>query len=426
MEQMNQSNGNFETNYIKAEQSALNYLITHPKELHSIEINEDLFYSPLDKKIYQLIKKAVVPSGNDYELDEAKFIYDLNENDQNYYFQLSNSFYSFHISTLIETMEKGYCKRKAKELADELMNETITLEQFIQESKKLESVGSGKAESFFTTETEFFNSFAETDSYIHFTKFEKNFQSVAKIVKHSVNVIAGKPADGKSLIATNLMMDLLQNYPCLYFNLEMDKPMFFNRICGMIAPLSSKENEKEALTWEYIHDCQSKGKAFKVYERSNASTIEQVRKICNEFNKNHFGHFIVFIDYIQLLDTSAPTAGEYLKITEISKQIQRLTADFDCTVFALSQYNRTGAKSDTPSMHDLRGSGQIEQDASTIFAIERKDVPNNEKYSFLDLMPLKNRNSYKGFSAVFKCLWSATKLIPSSYEEKQNALSSSH
>jgi replicative DNA helicase len=404
------------------EQSALTYLIGHPKELHNLEINEDLFYNPLHNKLYKLIKKAVIPSGNDYVLGAEQFIYMLDEREQDYYFKLQDSFCPTSISKLIEMLEKAYCKRKAIDLADSFKNELISLEQFIQESKKLESIGSGKAESFFTTETEFFNAFAQTDSYIHFTKFEDNFQSVAKIVKHSVNVIAGKPADGKSLIATNLMMDLLPNYSCLYFNLEMDKPMFFKRICGMKAPLSSSEKEKEVLAWEYIDECQSKGKAFKVYERSNASTIEQIRKICNEFNKNHFGHFIVFIDYIQLLDTSAPTTGEYLKITEISKQIQRLTADFDCTVFALSQYNRVGAKSDTPSMHDLRGSGQIEQDASTIFAIERKDVPNNEKYSFLDLTPLKNRNAHKGYSAVFKCLWSATKLIPSSYAEKQNTL----
>jgi replicative DNA helicase len=84
---------------------------------------------------------------------------------------------------------------------------------------------------------------------------------------------------------------------------------------------------------------------------------------------------LVVIDYIQLMGGPAHSREE--RVAENSKGLLAISKEFDVTVLALSQLNRgsakDGAKARRPSMDDLRESGQIEQDATTIVLLWAPD-----------------------------------------------------
>ncbi len=81
---------------------------------------------------------------------------------------------------------------------------------------------------------------------------------------------------------------------------------------------------------------------------------------------------VLVIDYIQLLKLNKNGRQDrYERITEVSQEIKRTAMEYGIAVIEVAQFNRIGAKSDRPTMHDLEGSSQLEKDTSLIFIIDR-------------------------------------------------------
>jgi replicative DNA helicase len=101
------------------------------------------------------------------------------------------------------------------------------------------------------------------------------------------------------------------------------------------------------------------------------------------------------IDYIQLLKLNRVdkhTRTE--RITECSQEVKRIAMEYGIAVIEVAQFNREGAKSGEPTMHDLEGSSQLEKDTSLIFILDR---PNPEQPN-VKLRIVKGRNA--GTSAI--------------------------
>jgi replicative DNA helicase len=82
----------------------------------------------------------------------------------------------------------------------------------------------------------------------------------------------------------------------------------------------------------------------------------------------------VAIDYLQLLEVSGGSReGREREIARASRQMKRLAMDLQLPVIVGSQLNRNAEKSGKPSLHDLRESGAIEQDADIVILLH-KDV----------------------------------------------------
>ena len=56
-------------------------------------------------------------------------------------------------------------------------------------------------------------------------------------------------------------------------------------------------------------------------------------------------------------------------------ELNNITKDYDCTIFLVAQINRNG--SDTPTMQDLKDSGELEQTADTIILIHDENKEQN-------------------------------------------------
>ena len=78
---------------------------------------------------------------------------------------------------------------------------------------------------------------------------------------------------------------------------------------------------------------------------------------------------LVVIDYLQILDTGH--TDEYESVTAASKALKTLAFTLRIPILALAQFNRGFERGKAPSLTNLRGSGQIEQDADQVWALDR-------------------------------------------------------
>lgn len=79
---------------------------------------------------------------------------------------------------------------------------------------------------------------------------------------------------------------------------------------------------------------------------------------------------IIFVDYIQRL--KAPkTATIYDRVSAVALALKEMARECNVPVVALAQINRAGAAG--PRMENLKGSGDIEQEADSILILERKE-----------------------------------------------------
>nr|WP_297274527.1 DnaB-like helicase C-terminal domain-containing protein [uncultured Agathobaculum sp.] len=112
-------------------------------------------------------------------------------------------------------------------------------------------------------------------------------------------------------------------------------------------------------------------------------------------------HRVVFVDYLQLIRAAGRNRTE--QVTNISLALHEMAQAHGILVVALSQLNRasTDRADATPTLADLRESGQIEQDADAVLALyidPDEDAPMDDR----KLRVLKNKEGRLGdFSLAF-------------------------
>lgn len=98
---------------------------------------------------------------------------------------------------------------------------------------------------------------------------------------------------------------------------------------------------------------------------------------------------VLFVDYLQLLRSRQHVRGEYERLGVVSRGLKSLTLDLDIAVVAAAQVRRqdNGGIPRAPSMDELRGSGDMEQDADNILLLHTPVTPDDNtlnSYSYTE------------------------------------------
>lgn len=244
--------------------------------------------------------------------------------------------------------------------------------------------------------------------------------------KGSLNIIAARPAVGKTSFAMNIICNIARDpevqYPALVFSLEMPAEQLIIRMLATFggAPLSQiadgsffadTRNIKQVN--QIISGIKDLAKVFP--NRKDGSTAKDSALFIDDSSdlsptelrakalklKQEFGGLsVIMIDYIQLMRSSTRQANRTLEIGEISRSLKILAKDLDVPVIALAQLNREvdSRKDHRPLNSDLRESGSIEQDADLIMFLLRESVYNKteENAAEATLIIGKNRNGATG------------------------------
>lgn len=239
------------------------------------------------------------------------------------------------------------------------------------------------------------------DDYIEMKSFPK-FSKAAKIGLHDSVVLAADTGAGKSSLAMNFLNDLNDEYPIIYFNLEMDLIKVLRRLVaiylGGIMDIDTIEQQykKDDLTADVVKNALhliTGRKPLQVLQSSDAVTVEDIEEIIQRSIKGREEPTVVFIDHSLLVNTRAANNSRYDRFTQISEKLRKMSLNNDIILFILLQQSREGKKDETerPRNSSLKESGSWENDATQICFLWYDPVDRKKK-----ILLTKNRNGYTG------------------------------
>ena len=227
----------------------------------------------------------------------------------------------------------------------------------------------------------------------------KTLNKYVKLRPKNVYCIAGRPSLGKSSLALKIVLNLImQGYKVMLLSLEMSKEELMEKLISMTAGISNDDfralhpseqikmrNELDEFLGPNIDNL--------IIDDYSTEISEIKNSIYNQHRINKLD--LIVIDYLQLITINNSQENRNQEITKISRIIKSdISTKLIIPVLELSQLNR-GLESrgnKRPVLSDLRESGSIEQDVTTVLFIYR-----DEEYRiFID----KNGNSTKGVAEI--------------------------
>lgn len=192
-----------------------------------------------------------------------------------------------------------------------------------------------------------------------------------------LGIIAGRPGDGKSALASQIILGIAQSGEALLCSLEMSPDEVAQRMISQMTGIPIDEIDRQHFTPEQRDTVKACRDALAL-NFCSTPTVSELRAV-SLVRKAQGRLRMLVIDYLQLLRVKRPSASRVQDVTEISRDLKLLAMELQIPVIALSQFSREAAKG-PPELHHLRESGSIEQDADwIIFAFTDKTAEGGER-----------------------------------------------
>ncbi len=218
-------------------------------------------------------------------------------------------------------------------------------------------------------------------------------------------IVGGRPSMGKTSFVLGLARHVVLSLgeSVLFFSLEMSATEIAVRLVSAMCRIDPIKMEAGRLSQTEIAEWD---KAAKKLASSKLIVIDvsdltpaQMRTIARK-EKAKRGCGLVILDYIQLMGSGGVHDNENERIADVSRQAKAIAKELSVPVVAVAQLNRgLEQRSDKrPQLSDLRGSGQLEQDADKVLFLYRDDVYNTDSTqgATTEVIVAKNRNGQTG------------------------------
>lgn len=290
---------------------------------------------------------------------------------------------------------KEYKKKALLATAKKLQNEEITIDEFYKDTNNFASLGSYSSTRL--TKELLKGSITKHKNNIKFTRFTI-LEKKLNLKENDFVILAGATGVGKSGIAINLLDDLSRNYPCVYFNFEMVEEELYQRLISINSKLNQKMLEQyETLpqkNMNVVNDAIDDISKRHIDIINHSSTLDKLRSFIMSYKSDK--HFIVFVDHVGLIGVRAKNS--YEKMTEVAKELRKMSLDNNCTIIGLCQLNREATKNaKQPNLSMLRDSGELEQSASKVIFVWKNEKNCAEDYY---LVIEKNRSGPKSIIPI--------------------------
>lgn len=197
-------------------------------------------------------------------------------------------------------------------------------------------------------------------------------------------IIAAKPAMGKTALLLNMMINAM-NDGCNvgFISAEMPVGQIGMRIACTNGSVEAHKARKGELDDSGFNNF-SRGLSLlhsvnlQVYEKS-APTISEVERMAKKW-KHHKGIKALYVDYIQRIKGSNPSAQRWEQVGEVVMRLKDLARELDIPVICLAQVNRgVDTRGDKrPELGDIANSAEIEKEADQIMTLYRDEVYNDD------------------------------------------------
>jgi replicative DNA helicase len=200
-----------------------------------------------------------------------------------------------------------------------------------------------------------------------------------RILPQQLGIIAGRPGEGKTALATQIAAGVASYTPTLFCTLEMSPEELGLRIISQASgiPTFALEDPENRMTREQIERVSALKDSFDI-EFCENTTVEDLRATALSHKAKRRELKLIVVDYLQLMTVKRPSGNRVQDVSEISRGLKLLAKELDVTIIALSQFAREAAKG-PPQLHHLRESGSIEQDADWVLFVYKDDEDFNAR-----------------------------------------------
>ena len=209
-------------------------------------------------------------------------------------------------------------------------------------------------------------------------------------------VLAGRPAMGKTALATNIGFNAAKAYRQArtadgrmvtedgavigFFSLEMSAEQLATRVLSEESGIASDRIRRGDVSHQdfdtFVRASQKLASVPLFIDDTPALSIAGLRTRARRLMRQQ-GLGLIIVDYLQLLRGSGEGRGaenRVQEISEITRGLKALAKELDVPVLALSQLSRAveNREDKRPMLADLRESGSIEQDADVVMFVFRE------------------------------------------------------
>jgi len=226
-------------------------------------------------------------------------------------------------------------------------------------------------------------------------------------------ILAGRPAMGKTALATNVAYNVAVEYRGRprpdgsietvsggivgFFSLEMSAEQLATRILSEQTEIPSSRIRRGDISESDFTKLAAAAQVMQsiplYIDETGGISIGQLAARARRLKRQR-GLDLMIVDYLQLLTGTSRRAleGRVQEVTEITTGLKALAKELSIPILAISQLSRQVENRDDkrPQLSDLRESGSIEQDADVVLFVFR------EEYY------LKNREPRPGSEEWFK------------------------
>ena len=195
------------------------------------------------------------------------------------------------------------------------------------------------------------------------------------ISRSDLMILAGLPSSGKSALALQMGFSIASTgRPTAFLAGEMTNQENVFRILSQLSGMQNINSlthidRKDRDFLDRWADSISSIPLYLDYKTNDMQNLRvRLSAMVREQNIQ-----VLILDYLQLFKMErVDKRTRFERISEVSQELKRLATELDIAVIAVSQFNRVGAKSGKPTMHDSDGASQIEKDASIYLIVDRE------------------------------------------------------
>lgn len=190
------------------------------------------------------------------------------------------------------------------------------------------------------------------------------------IQRGDVVVVGGCASDGKTCLALQMAWHMAEKYHVGFFSLETDRSKLRDRLMSHAAQLRFSDIKQKTIDEERWTALAGQTAEF---ARRGLTVIESSGMTVTDIQaaSQAYGFQAIFIDYVQLIiPETDPRTSRPEQMASVSRALHTFAQKSKTLVVELAQLHRMDQdKWRAPNMHDLKETGQLEQDADMIFLL---------------------------------------------------------
>lgn len=184
-----------------------------------------------------------------------------------------------------------------------------------------------------------------------------------------------------TIVALQVARALAEHRPVMYVSLEMGREEIAARLAAQTGQVFLGHINQHRLTkteWAAVteHRAEIEKLPLVIVSSEDVSTVPQLRARVRAVKRRYGRNPVVVVDYLQLLTSTSVVENRQQEVAGFSRQLKLAAQQWNVPVIALSQLRRgqQGMRKGDPTLHDLRESGQIANDADVVLLLHRKPV----------------------------------------------------